>query len=387
MRVIAFLRRRWLETAWAVFAVVNFVVMTQLPRWETIPFHFIWVSLTLLYGFRVLSANATSVILGIVVLATGVGIVHDAMVGTQPWDEISEVPLMSAMFLAMVWHAHRRRAALRVATEESARTQEMLLQQERFLQDASHELRTPVTIARGHLELYRRAPQNATSELDIALDELTRMEHILERLLLLAKAGELDPAMRETIDVETFLEDVFMRWSEVAPRVWRLGSLATGTLVADPEALRIALDALLENAVKHTQRTDAIEIRSWADGDDVVFEVADEGSGIPSDALDRIWERFGRADLARTRSDGGVGLGLTIVDAIAKAHDGRCTVETSPEGSSFFLRLRGFAPAQAAVAVATPPQDDSATPLLPASAAGLGSGSRGRGTGIPARPR
>jgi signal transduction histidine kinase len=380
MRVIAFLRRRWLETAWAVFAVVNFVVMTQLPRWETIPFHFIWVSLTLLYGFRVLSANATSVILGIVVLATGIGIVHDATVGTQPWDEISEVPLMSAMFLAMVWHAHRRREALRVATEESARRQEMLLQQERFLQDASHELRTPVTIARGHLELYRRAPGHS-SELDVALDELQRMEHILERLLLLAKAGEPDAVSREPIDLETFLEDVFMRWSEVAPRVWQLGTLATGTLVADPEALRIALDALLENAVKHTEPTDGIEVRSSADGGgEVVIVVADEGSGIPADALDRIWERFGRADLARTRTDGGVGLGLTIVDAIARAHGGRCTVETSQHGSSFVLRLPGFT-ADRAAAVRS-----AVTPLLPASVGALGSDTRGHGTGIPASP-
>ena len=381
MRVIGFLRRRWLETAWAVFAVVNFFVMTALPRWETIPFHFIWVSLTLLYGFRVISANATSVILGIVVLATGIGIVHDATVGTQPWDEISEVPLMSAMFLAMVWHAHRRREALRVATEEAARRQEMLLQQERFLQDASHELRTPVTIARGHLELYRRAPGRSTSELDVALDELQRMEHILERLLLLATAGEPDAVTRERIDVETFLEDVFMRWSEVAPRVWQLGSLARGTLVADAEALRIALDALLENAVKHTERTDAIEVRSSADGGDVVILVADEGPGIPADALDRIWERFGRADVARTRTDGGVGLGLTIVDAIAKAHGGRCTVETSPHGSSFVLRLPGFTAERAAAS------RNSATPLLPAPAAGLGSGTHGHGTGIPASPR
>ena len=102
MRAIAFLRRSWLEVTWGVFAVANFIVMLALPRWETIPFHFIWVSLTLLYGFRILRAGVTTVILGVVVVATGIGIGHDAMVGTQPWDEIAEVPLMSAMFLAMV---------------------------------------------------------------------------------------------------------------------------------------------------------------------------------------------------------------------------------------------------------------------------------------------
>jgi signal transduction histidine kinase len=342
MRVTAFLRRSWLEIGWGVFAAANFSVMIVLPRWETIPFHFIWVSLTLLYGVRILRAGTTAAILGLVVVATGIGIVHDAMVGTQPWDEISEVPLMSAMFLAMVWHAHRRRAALRIAREESAQRQAMLVQQEEFLHDASHELRTPVTIARGHLELHRFANGRTEPELEVALDELQRMESILDRLLLLATAAEPRAIAVDPIDTETFLEDVFVRWSEVAPRVWRLGPLAAGSLLVDAEALRISLDALLENAVKHTGPADAIEIRSRTAADELVIEVIDEGPGIPADALDRIFERFGRADAARNRAQGGVGLGLAIVDATVKAEGGRCTVETSPTGSTFALWLPSF---------------------------------------------
>jgi len=339
MRVIAFLRRNWLELAWAVFAVANFTVMTVLPRWETIPFHFIWVSLTLLYGFRVFSRRLTGVILLAVVVSTGIAIGNDARAGTQPWDEIAEVPLMSAMFLAMVWHAHRRQAALRVAKQESEQRAAMLVQQERFLHDASHELRTPVTIARGHLELYRLGLAKTEPELDVALDELQRMERILERLLLLAKADHPGFAATESIDIETFLEDIFMRWSEVAPRSWRLGPLASERFLGDSEGLRIALDALLENAVKHTEPTEAIEIRSRVENDELVIEVADEGSGIPPEAVDRIFNRFARADAARSRALGGVGLGLAIADAIAKGHSGRCTVETNGSGSTFALRL------------------------------------------------
>ena len=333
--------------------MANFIVMLALPRWETIPFHFIWVSLTLLYGFRILRAGVTTVILGVVVVATGIGIGHDAMVGTQPWDEIAEVPLMSAMFLAMVWHAHRRRAALQLAKDEAAQRQAMLVQQERFLHDASHELRTPVTIARGHLELYGFSHGRTEPELEVALDELQRMEHILERLLLLAKAGQPHSEVVDPIDVETFLEDVFMRWSEIAPRVWRLGPLASGTLVADAEALRIVLDALLENAVKYTDPADAIEICSRAVDGELVIEVADEGKGIPAESLDRIFDRFARADAARSRAQGGVGLGLTIVDALVKAQGGRCTVEASPAGSTFALWLPGFNRLRTSVAEAT----------------------------------
>jgi signal transduction histidine kinase len=348
MRAIAFLRRRWLELAWGVFAAANFAVMLALPRWETIPFHFIWVSLTLLYGFRLFPAKATIVILGVVFVATGIGIGHDAVVGTQPWDEISEVPLMSAMFLAMVWHAHRRRAALDVAKEESAQREAMLVQQGRFLHDASHELRTPVTIARGHLEVLKRTRRDPSPEMDVALDELGRIERILERLLLLAKAEQPDFVVVETIDLEPFLEDVFMRWSEVAPRSWRLGDVAAGALAADPEGLRIALDSLVENAVKYTDTDAAIELRSRPSGASVVIEVADEGSGISPDAVSHIFDRFARADPARTRAQGGVGLGLAIVDAIVKAHGGRCSVKTSTGGSIFSLQFPGFREAEGA---------------------------------------
>jgi signal transduction histidine kinase len=98
-----------------------------------------------------------------------------------------------------------------------------------------------------------------------------------------------------------------MRWSEVVPRAWRLGELAEGTLQADPDALRAALDALIENAVEHTHEAAVIEVRSRAADAEVAIEVADEGSGIPPGALEHIFERFARADAARTRSSGGVG--------------------------------------------------------------------------------
>jgi len=153
VRVIAFLRRNWLEVAWGVFAITNLAAMILFPRWETIPFHFIWVSLTLLYGFRVLDGGVTIVILSVVMLSTGIGIVHDAQVGTQPWDEISEVPLMAAMFLAMVWHAQRRMEALRIVEERAEERRSLLKRQERFIHDASHELRTPLTSVLANLEL------------------------------------------------------------------------------------------------------------------------------------------------------------------------------------------------------------------------------------------
>ena len=203
----------------------------------------------------------------------------------------------------------------------------LLERQERFLHDASHELRTPVTIARGHLELLCRETPDSP-ELTVALDELERMERIVDRLLLLAKVEQPDFVVLRDVAIDRFLEDVFMRWSEVAPRAWRLDLDVAGVARVDPEALRSALDALLENAVKYTEP-----------GGEIVIAVADEGAGVPDDALGSIFDRFARADDARTRAQGGVGLGLAIVAAIARAHGGRCTVERRDGETVFSLAL------------------------------------------------
>jgi signal transduction histidine kinase len=336
MPATAWLRNYSVELAWGAFAAANFVAMMAFPSWETIPFHFVWISLTLVYGFRVWNRWPTALILGAVVVTTGASISTDAFEGSQLWGELFEVPLMAAMFLAMVWHAQRRAAAVNEA-------EALVAQQERFLHDVSHELRTPVTIARGHLELLELHDRESP-ELTVALDELGRIERIISRLLLLAKAGQPRFLAVSQVDVETFVEDVFVRWAEVAPRRWLLGKVTPGWIDADEEALRAALDALLENAIKYTEPHETIELRAVGLGGELVLEVADSGCGIPPEALDRIFDRFARADDARTRTSGGVGLGLSIVAAVASAHGGRCAVRPRERGTVFSLQIPGFRP-------------------------------------------
>jgi signal transduction histidine kinase len=336
-------RLKPIDLAWFGFALLNVVAMLAWPRWETIPFHLIWFSLTLLYGFRVWGLNATFVVLIVQGAITGMLITNDAHHGTQEWGELFEVPLMSAMFLAMVWHARRHRDAAEALEQSTRERGDLLATQERFLHDVSHELRTPITIARGHLEIMRGPDEPEQPEVSVAIDELGRMERIVERLLLLVRAGQTDfAATAESVDLEAMIEDVTMRWAEVAPRAWQVGELARGTLRTDRDGLRIALDALVENAVAHTTEDNAIELSTQALGASVAIRVSDEGTGIPANVLDQIFERFGRADPGRARSNGGVGLGLAIVDAIAKAHGGGCTVSSSPRGSTFTLTLPGF---------------------------------------------
>ena len=151
------LRRRWVEVAWGVFAAANVTAIVLMSRWETIPFHFVWVSLTLVYGFRRWRFRTTMLLLLVVIASTGAALAVSIARGHQGPDELAEVPLMAAMFLAMVWYAVRRQAAVEEAGRLAASEHRLLMGQREFVRDASHELRTPITVARGHAELIRDA--------------------------------------------------------------------------------------------------------------------------------------------------------------------------------------------------------------------------------------
>jgi signal transduction histidine kinase len=340
MRVTGWLSPSRLDVAWTALAAGCLAVMIASPSWETIPFHVIWISLTFLYGFRVWSILKTSLVLGGVVLATGASIMVDAFEGFQLWGELFEVPLMSAMFVAMVWHARRRVEALAAVEALADERAALLEQEERLLHDVSHELRTPVTIARGHLELLGRRLGPDQPELAVAFDELERIERIVERLLLLARAERPDSVALTGVRLVPFLEDLFMRWAEVAPRAWRLGEILDVTLQADETWLRAALDALLENAVQYTDAHALIELSARGEENVVVISIADEGLGISAESLLRVFERFARSDASRSRREGGAGLGLSIAAAVARAHGGTCTAQSVlGRGSIFELRF------------------------------------------------
>jgi signal transduction histidine kinase len=345
------------DIAWVVFVLLNLAAMRLLDNWATIPFLAIWVSLTVVYGFRLWRLQPTILTWAAVTLATGGIIFVQVLKGQQDADYLAEVPLIALMFLVMVWHGRRRLAAIQerlTAMEQVQRISQenlrLLEQQRQFLQDASHELGTPITVALGHAELIERAAtdQAVAADARVVTGELARLRRLTNRLLLLASAGTPDFLHLAPVSADGLILDALERWGNI-PRRWRLGEVAEATVLGDTDRLVAALDALLENAVAHTEPGDTIEVSVHREGGGkVVLAVTDSGCGIPPTELDRIFRRFSRAQPYRNRQAGGFGLGLPIVQAIAEAHRGSVRVRsTSGEGSTFEMVIPAVPDARA----------------------------------------
>jgi signal transduction histidine kinase len=340
-RILPLARTYWADIAWVVFIGLNLIAMRLLPAWQTVPFLIIWVSLTAIYGFRLWRLGSTILMVAVVALSTGGLIGWQVIRGQQDAEYLVEVPLLAMMFVVMVWHARRRQAAMAEMKRVSQHNLLLLDQQRQFLQDVSHELGTPITIALGHAELIEHAAtdQAIAEDARVAVDELLRMRRLANRLLLLAATDGPDFLRSAPVDVAELMVETLHRWSQT-PRRWSLGTLAEVSLLADADRLTLALDALIENAVDHTAADSQIELSARSDGDKVILAVSDSGSGIAAADLGRIFGRFSRIDAGRSRDIGGFGLGLAVVKAIAEAHHGSVQVRsTVGKGSVFELLL------------------------------------------------
>ncbi len=355
-------RMAWVDAAWVVFSLINLASIVIFGHWETVPFHFIWISLTLVYGFRVWAIKPTLWVLGMVMLTTFTAIGWDVWRGAQSVDELNEVPLMAVMFWLMVWHARRRLVADHerdMVSDENAR---LLTTQRRFLQDASHQLRTPITIALGHAELLARelADRGENRDIQVVVGELTRLRRLGERLLVIAASEDPDFLYPEPVALDRFTMEVIRKWRPTAARRWQLGQLDAVTVSADRERLGLAVDALLENAVRHTTDNDMIQLSVVAGGHGAPARmiIADTGTGIRPTELERIFDRFRTGTIpdesvsATYGADGpvsveyggsgskGTGLGLALVRAVAHAHGGDVLVRSTPGlGSEFEVVL------------------------------------------------
>ncbi|MFE5407984.1 ATP-binding protein [Microbacterium sp. NPDC056569] len=206
--------------------------------------------------------------------------------------------------------------------------------QRQLLDDVRHELKTPITIVRGHLELMN--PQDAAdvaSARDIGIAELDRLTRLVEDIDLLATA-EADSYTLDEVDLAALTERVGELVAVIPGHAWTVQARAEGETIGDQDRLLQAWLQLADNAAKYTPEGSPIEIGSAHTDDGARLWVRDHGPGIPPGARARIFRRFDRAHVKR--SVGGSGLGLAIVDAIAKGHGGHCVVTDTPGGGATF---------------------------------------------------
>ncbi len=327
------------ELAWLLLWLVCVIAIVAFPAWQAIPFDLIWIGLAALYGFTLWPNRRMLALTGTALVTTAAALSDDALRHLRFGPSVEQIPLLATIFLGLTWQAHRRMAA-RDRARIAAEAQRLLLLQRQFLQDASHQLRTPITIALGHAELLAGALAGRQQrDIHIVVGELERLKALSERLLLVAAAENPDFLSPAPGDLDMLAAELLLRWQPTAPRRWKLGHVAPVTAVIDAERLSLALDALVENAVRHTSRDDEITISVLRDSIDPFARIVveDSGAGIAETAIPHIFDRFRSFGGGGSR---GTGLGLALVRAVAHGHGGEVTVSSMlGHGSRFELAL------------------------------------------------
>ncbi|ANY09847.1 histidine kinase [Pseudonocardia sp. HH130630-07] len=219
------------------------------------------------------------------------------------------------------------------------RVQSGVQAQRRFVDDAGHELRTPITIVRGHLGVVDPAdPEDVTDTVALVDDELERMNRLVSEMLALTRAEQPSLLRPETVDVAGLTRDLFDKLTGLGDRDWQLQAVADVRVRMDPHRITQAVVALADNATRFTGTGDRIALGSAAVAGRLRIWVSDDGPGVAPEDRHRVFRRFARGANA-PRSDG-AGLGLSIVEAIATTHGGRVLLDSTPgRGATFTLEL------------------------------------------------
>ncbi|MDT5202901.1 MAG: two-component system, OmpR family, sensor kinase, partial [Mycobacterium sp.] len=257
-------------------------------------------------------------------------------------DSRTEVGRLSLALNGMLAQIQAALASSEASAELARNSEERM---RRFITDASHELRTPLTTIRGFAELYRQGAARDTEMLMSRIEsESRRMGLLVDDLLLLARLDVDRPLEKRRVDLLTLASDAVHDARALAPKRKITLDVVDGPgipeVLGDEPRLCQILGNLMINAVQHTPETAAVAVRVGTEGDDAVLEVIDDGPGMSKQDAQRIFERFYRTDSSRTRTSGGAGLGLSIVDSLVRAHGGAVTIETAPgQGCHFRVSL------------------------------------------------
>ena len=327
---------------WLLFAAACAVMMGLWPGEETVPYHLGYAAFALAYGLDVWTLRRALAGLTGYTVATGAVLVQRAASGVVAWEETSEIPMMLLIMLLMVWHVRRRQESLAEVTRMAVTERERSRARELLARMTSHEMRTPVTIALGYLDLVLSGERDASRRADLAVvqDELNRLSRGVDRMVRMIRAHESAP--RRAVDLDRVLRQSAERWSAVADRRWVVTS-HVGTQVCAPERLRAMVDTLVENSVRYTGEGDTVRLVALELPDGLAVGVADAGPGLPEELVRSVNEpgRPVTADSAAARIDplAQTGLGLELVREVARAAGGRVVAGRSAEGGALVLAV------------------------------------------------
>jgi two-component system OmpR family sensor kinase len=249
-------------------------------------------------------------------------------------DDRTEVGRLGRALNAML---HQIETAFRAREASEARLR-------RFVADASHELRTPLAAVRAYAELFSRGAQARPDDLARSMEgiarESERMSVLVDDLLLLARLDEGRPLERSPVDLDAVVSEAVETARAVEPGRPIDCVLEPTPVLGDRVRLRQIVDNLLANARSHTPAGTPVHVTVGRENGSGVIEVRDEGPGMEPEQVERVFERFYRADPSRARTSGGVGLGLSIVAAVAEAHGGSVSARSEPGcGATFRIEL------------------------------------------------
>lgn len=336
---------------WVGWAGLCLAAMIASPGEETIPYHLGYAGMGLAAGLDVWSNRRSILALGGYTFATGAVLVSRAEQGVIAWEETSEIPLMCLLLALVLWHIGRRNVAIERVTRLVDRDHAQMARRERLVRTVSHEMRTPLAIAGGYVDLLRtqKLPPNAQEDLHVVREELDRSSRAVDRLLRLIRSHENLPLMN--LDLDDLLRELVERWRVVADRDWRIET-TTGVQKANADRVRACIDTLVENAVRYTETGDVIRVFGWVEQDAYVVGVADSGPGFTANQIEAINAPPLDSAEAPLVSDprSQTGLGLSLVRDAVEWRGGRLIASHGRDGGAEVRvacpRHDGFAPSR-----------------------------------------